>query len=80
MNSRCEVLLGEESSEREADREREVEQQPVERVRGDAMLRGDQVGDQRTRGGPVELREERVDDHDRHDRGERARLEQEQDQ
>ena len=58
----CEVLLGEEPSDRETDRERQVEQQPVERVRGDAMLRGNQIGDQRTRGGPVEFGEERVDD------------------
>ena len=74
------MLLGEQASEREADREREVEQQPVERVRGHAVLGRDEVGDQRARCGPMELREERVDDHDGEHRGERARLEQEQDQ
>ena len=73
-----EVLLGEEPSERETDREREVEQQPVERVRRDAMLRGNQIGDQRAGSGPMELGEERVHDHDRHHRGERPRLEEEQ--
>ncbi len=57
-----EVLFREEPSDREADREGEVEQQPVERVRGHAVLRRDEVGDQGTRGGTVELREERIDD------------------
>ena len=75
-----ERFLGDEPSEREADREREVEEQPVERVRGDAVLWWNQVGDQRTRGGAVELREERIHDDDRQDARERARLEQEEDQ
>ena len=77
---RPEVLLREEPSDREADREREVEQQPVERVRRHAVLRGNKVGDQRTRGGTVELREERIDDHDAQHGEERAGLEEEQHQ
>ncbi len=75
-----EVLFREEPADRQADREGEVEQQPVERVGRHAVLRRDEVGDQGTRGGTVQLREVRVDDDDREHRGKRPCLEQEQDQ
>jgi hypothetical protein len=44
------------------------------------VLRRDEVGDQGTGGGTVELREERIDDDDRKHGRKRSCLEEEQDQ